>query len=178
MRALTFVLSAALIFGVTTNSAAQSGRDAAGAAGQQMSKETEFAQKAAAGGKMEVEMAQTAANKAINADVKAFANRLIKDHTAANQELMKIMKTKRIADAPAAPKQDAWQSQTGAAFDRGFVDHAIEHHEKDIALFETESKSGSDPELKAFATKTLPALREHLKIAQGLKSKVPGTTKQ
>jgi putative membrane protein len=41
-------------------------------------------------------------------------------------------------------------------------------HEKDVALFEKQSTSGSDTELRTFAAKTLPKLREHLDMARSL----------
>ena len=64
--------------------------------------DAEFVQKAAAAGRMEVEHGKMAASKASNAQVKAYANTLVKDHTAANQELMTIAKRKNItiADQP------------------------------------------------------------------------------
>lgn len=138
----------------------------------------EFAQKAAAGGKKEVEGAKFAASKAANGDVKTFAERLVKDHTAANQELASLMKTKQLT-VPSAAKEapEAWRNQSGTAFDRAYINHAIDHHEKDIAMFEAEASNGTDAELKAWAARKLPTLREHLKIAQDLKGKL-GTTNQ
>jgi putative membrane protein len=153
------------------------------------SADMEFARKAAEGGKKEVESAKMAASKATNADVKAYANRLIADHTKANNELQSLMKNKRMSPAPAdkgdmanrgdkADKSDraamgdeSWRQQTGAAFDRAWIEHAIADHEKTIALFETETREGTDAELKAWAQKTLPTLREHLQQAQNLKTK-------
>jgi putative membrane protein len=146
---------------------------------QKMSSDHQFAHKAAMGGQKEVASAKFAAGKASNAAVKALANKLITDHTAANNELMSLMKTKRITpekDSKAEP--EPWRSQAGAAFDRAYVDHVITHHEKDIAMFEAEAKDGTDPELKAWAEKKLPALREHLKMAQDAKSKLSTTTNQ
>ena len=147
--------------------------------------DAEFAQKAAMGGKHEVDGAKFAVNKAQNADLKALANRLIKDHTAASNELSTIMKTKKIAmggemhDSKMGEKKDqsneSWRSNSGAAFDRAYVDHLIMEHEKSIALYETEASSGSDAELKAFAAKTLPTIKEHLKAAQDIKAKLPTT---
>ena len=141
-----------------------------------MSADTEFAQKTAMGGKHEVEGAKFAAGKTSHAGVKAFANKLVKDHTAANNELMSIMKKKQIpmaADDKTAP--EPWRDQTGAAFDRAYIEHAITEHEKGIARFEAEAKDGGDAELKAWAGKKLPTLREHLKAAQDLKAKLPTT---
>jgi putative membrane protein len=150
--------------------------------------DAEFAQKAATGGKHEVDGAKFAVNKAQNADLKALANRLIKDHTAASNELSTIMKNKKIAMGPdmhkdqamkgepkAEPSNESWRSATGPAFDRAYVDHLITEHEKSVTLYETEANSGSDAELKAFASKTLPTIKDHLKAAQDLKAKLPTT---
>jgi putative membrane protein len=176
---LTPVLTVALAVG-TTSAFAQTTRpdqpSAQDAKGKAMSADVEFAQKAAKGGKHEVDGARFAASKASHAGVKAFANKLVKDHTAANNELTSLMKKKQIAmpaDDKAAP--EPWRQQTGAAFDRAYIEHAISAHEKDIALFEAEAKDGGDAELKAWAAKKLPALREHLKTAQDVKAKLPTT---
>ena len=59
--------------------------------------DTEFVQKAAMAGRMEVEHGKMAAAKASNAQVKAFGNTLVKDHTAANQQLMALAKRKNIS---------------------------------------------------------------------------------
>ena len=86
-----------------------------------MSADQDFAQKAAMGGKHEVEGAKFAAGKATNASVKSFANKLVKDHTAANNELMSLMKKKNItAGADDKPAAEAWRNETGAAFDRAY----------------------------------------------------------
>jgi putative membrane protein len=160
------------------------------------SPDAEFAQKAANGSKHEIDGAKFAVNKAQNAEVKALANRLIKDHTAAANELSTIMKNKKIAmggpdmhsdaakrdqtatdkpDQKDQPGNESWRSASGPAFDRAYVDHLITEHEKSITLYETEANSGSDAELKAFASKTLPTIKDHLKAAQDLKAKLPTT---
>ena len=168
------------------------------------SSDAEFAQKALMGGKHEIDGAKFVLSKTTNADVKALANRLIKDHEAANNELSSLMRpdaakpdatkpdaarpdaTRPDATRPDATKPDAtrpdaakdsesWRSLSGAAFDRGYADHLIGEHQKTITLYETEANSGSDAKLKAFAAKTLPTIREHLKAAQDLRSKL-GTT--
>src|SRR6478735_4057462 len=140
-----------------------------------MGTDSEFANKAANGGKHEVEAGKFAAAKASSAEVKAYANRLVTDHTKGNQELMQLMKSKHITAKDGKAEPEPWRSQSGAAFDRAFIDGAIADHEKDIALFEAEAKDGTDADLKAWAAKTLPTLREHLKAAQDLRSKLPST---
>ena len=138
-----------------------------------MSADADFAKKAAMGGKKEVTEGKMAAGKAKSADVKALANRLVTDHTAANKQLMAIMQSKHITGtAPAEKEAEPWKTQTGAAFDKAWVDHVIEDHQKDIAEFEQEANNGTDQQIKAFASATLPTLREHLKMAQDAKSKL------
>ena len=144
-----------------------------------MSADHQFAHKAAMGGQHEVAGARFAAGKASNAAVKTLANKLVTDHTAANNELMKLMRTKRIApEKDAKGEPEAWRNQAGAGFDRAYVDHVIAEHEKTITLFEDEAKNGTDAELKAWAEQKLPTLREHLKMAQDTKSKLATTSNQ
>ena len=59
----------------------------------------------------------------------------------------------------------------GAAFDRAYLQHMVKDHEDDVQLFSTQAKQGQDPELKAFAAKTLPTLEEHLSIVRNLAEK-------
>jgi putative membrane protein len=170
---LALILSSGA-FAQAPGTAQQPARDAAM---KSAGADVDFAHKAATGGKHEVEGAKIASGKASNPAVKSYANMLVKDHTAANNELMSLMKKKQITPPATTEKPaEAWRQQTGAAFDRAYVDHAIAEHEKDIALFEAESKNGQDAELKAWAGKKLPTLRDHLKQAQDLKSKLQSTS--
>jgi putative membrane protein len=61
---------------------------------------------------------------------------------------------------------------SGAEFDREYMRHQVKDHEKAIALFEGQANRGSDADLKAFASKTLPKLREHQQMAQSIAAKV------
>lgn len=142
-RTLIPVLTAGLALALSSGAMAQTSRPdqppARDTTMKPMSADAEFAQKAAMGGKHEVEGAKFAAGKASNAAVKAFANKLVKDHTASNNELMSMMKKKQIPmGREGQPAPEPWRDQTGTAFDRAYIEHAITEHEKDIALFEAE----------------------------------------
>jgi putative membrane protein len=133
-----------------------------------------FIEEAANSGMFEVQVAQLAATKASDANVKSFAGMLVDQHTAANNELVKIANAKGV-ELPAAPKRalrrdiEKLGKKSGDEFDRDFVRNVgIKAHEKDIKLFEKASKSVKDAELKAFVDKTLPSLREHLAAAEKL----------
>ena len=58
--------------------------------------------------------------------------------------------------------------KTGADFDRDYSKMMLSDHNKDVSAFEKQSTKGADPDLKAFATRTLPILQEHLQMAKAL----------
>jgi putative membrane protein len=133
-----------------------------------------FLEAAAGSGMFEVEIGQLAAAKASDANVKSFASMLVDQHTAANNELVKIANARGV-ELPAAPKRSLRKEieklgkKNGDEFDRDFVRQVgVKAHEKDIKMFEHASKDVLDPELKAFVDKTLPVLREHLAAAEKL----------
>ncbi|HEX2543763.1 MAG TPA: DUF4142 domain-containing protein [Ramlibacter sp.] len=133
-----------------------------------------FVEQAAASGMFEVQVSQLAASKAGDAAVKSYASMLVDHHTAANNELTKLANAKGI-ELPAAPPRamrkdvEKLGKKSGEDFDREYVrEVGIKAHQKDIKLFENASKNVKDADLKGFADKTLPVLREHLAAAQKL----------
>jgi len=137
----------------------------------------EFAMKAAEGGQFEVKAAQLAEQKASSQEVKSLAQKIQQDHTAANNELMALAKQKNI-DLPTnltgacQEKYDMLQKLDGPAFDEAYIHCMIGDHLKDILSFDKEAKKGTDQEIKQWASKTVPTLREHLSrtatVAQSL----------
>ena len=127
-------------------------------------------------GTMEVEAGKIASEKAQNAEVKSFAQRMVTDHTKANQELASIAEKKKLVPPPMGKKfkneMDKLNKYSGADFDKQYMDRMIKDHKDTISLFEKEAKDGKDEDLKAFASKTLPVLREHHQMAQDIYNKV------
>lgn len=137
-----------------------------------------FVTKAADGGHDEVQLAQLAAQRATNPEVKNFAQKLVDDHTKVNSELMSLASKKNVkvdADDDKDRSYKRLNKKSGAAFDEEFVEHMIDEHEKDIKLFEKASNEAKDPEVRAFASKHVGHLREHLQRAQGLRQAVMPT---
>jgi putative membrane protein len=133
-----------------------------------------FIEHAAGSGMFEVQIAQLAATKATDQNVKSFASMLVDQHTAANNELTKLANAKGV-ELPAAPPHamrrdiEKLGKKNGEEFDRDFVRNVgIKAHEKDIKAFQKASKDVKDADLKAFVDKTLPTLREHLAAAEKL----------
>lgn len=137
----------------------------------------DFAVKAADAGLTEVSAGKIAQDKAQDQRVKDFAAMMIQDHRKANEELKAIAANKNIT-LPTAPgeshqKQIAdLNSNTGAEFDQEFMDMMVDNHQKTIDLFEDAAEDVKDPELRAFATKTLPSLKKHLQEAEKLEDAI------
>lgn len=139
-----------------------------------------FVMEAAEGGLAEVELGKLAKDKASSDQVKEFAKRMVDDHSKANDELKSIAQSKSITlpsavNAKDKALNDRLSKLSGEQFDRAYMRHMVQDHRKDVAAFRTESKSGKDADVKAFAAKTLPTLEEHLKQAQDA-NKAVGTS--
>jgi putative membrane protein len=136
-----------------------------------------FVKKAADGGLAEVALAKLAQEKASSDEVKAFAAKLEKDHTQANTELTQVASQKNVT-LPSAPskmhqaKQDKLSKLSGAEFDKAYVAAMVEDHQKDVRDFQRQATSGADADVKAFAAKTLPTLKDHLQHVQELAKSV------
>lgn len=133
-----------------------------------------FVTKAAVGGMTEVELGKLAQQNGTAAPVKDFGSQMVADHTKANDELAQLAKSKglNVPPAPDAMHQkviDKFSKMNGAGFDRAYMAQMVTDHKQTIALLEKASKSAKDPDLKAFATKTLPTVRSHLTMLQQMK---------
>ena len=157
----TIHLAAAAIMGLATAAHADVSK-----------KDQEFITKAAAGGMYEVEAGKLAKAKGTSDGVKSYGEMLVNDHTAANEELKAIATSKgaTIPSALPADKTRKLEKISGAKdFDKQFVKQVGQSdHKTDISLFEKASKNADDPEVKAFAAKTLPTLKAHKEHADGL----------
>lgn len=136
-----------------------------------------FIKEAAEGGMSEVELGRLAQLKGSIEDVKKFGQRMVEDHTKANDKLKELAasKTLTLPEKPSATQEaakDRLMKLSGAEFDRAYMRNMVQDHKSDVTAFRTESKSGHDPDVKAFATQMLPTLLDHLKSAQGIAPKV------
>jgi putative membrane protein len=134
----------------------------------------QFAIDAASGGVTEVELGRLAQKKGYDPRVKNFGAMMVKDHSKANDELQALAKAKNItlpaSVLPADQKViDELTTKEGRDFDRMYVKDMIDDHKNDIKTFEHASKNCQDPDIKAFASKTLPVLRNHLDAINTIK---------
>jgi putative membrane protein len=131
-----------------------------------------FMERAAEGGMAEVALGKVARERATDPQVKAFAQRMEEDHGKANQELMQLAGTKGV-ELPKEPERSAKRDaermsamKPGPDFDRAYMKHMVDDHKKTVTEFGKASREARDPEVKAFATKQLPTLENHLELAQ------------
>jgi putative membrane protein len=130
-----------------------------------------FVEEAAIGGMAEVEMGNLAGQKAGSDAVKQFGQRMATDHSKANDELKQVASTKGV-QVPASldhkhqRELDKLSKKSGADFDKAYMSLMVDDHKKDVAEFRKEAGSAKDPDVKSFASKTLPTLQEHLQLAQ------------
>jgi putative membrane protein len=133
----------------------------------------EFVTKATQGGLTEVQLGQLAVEKATDPAIKDFGQKMVTEHGKANEEL-KALATSKNATPPMkfSRKEDSTiadlQKVSGAEFDRAYAKVMLKDHKKDVKEFKDAAKDLKDPELKAFAEKTLPVLEEHLKMEEQL----------
>ena len=141
----------------------------------------EFVEQAGTGGLAEVEMGELGAKKATNGQVKAFAKQVVADHTKANQELVTASKGKGVQVPSSrtalhkATIEKFQQQEAGKSFDRDYMEQMVEDHKAAVELFETAADDEKlDLDLRSYAKRVLPTLREHLKQAQTIQSKLAG----
>lgn len=128
--------------------------------------DSEFAIKAASGGLMEVELGKLAGQKAQNQQVKDFGAMMVSDHSKANEELKTLTASKNITIPATLSEEhqkhvDDLAKLSGAEFDKEYVKLMVDDHKEDIDLFKSASSDAKDPDVKAFASKTLPTLQKH-----------------
>jgi len=160
--------------------AASSGQTASGQSGSELGKaDQSFLRKAAEGGIAEVQLGQLAQQQGSSPEVKAFGQRMVTDHQAANEKLQTIAQNMNEQLPISLSKHDQneltkLQSLQGSAFDKEYVKDMRSDHRKDIKEFEHEAEHGTDAQLKQFADGTLPTLKEHLAMAE----KLPTSTRE
>ena len=128
-------------------------------------KDKTFLKKAAKGGIMEVAMGKLASEQGQSAEVKKFGERMVTDHSKANDELKSIAKKKGVK-LPSKDLSEKWKS------DKDYMDAVVKDHEKDLAEFQEEAKEGTDSDLKEFAEETAKVVQEHLDLAKETQSKL------
>ena len=170
--ATTIAIALAACLVVPATSGAR--KDTKAAHGKSAPGPQQFIKNAAAGGMAEVKLGELAEQNAHSDAVKSFGKRMRDDHSKANGELEDLAAKKNVTlptdvDAQAKATYARLSKLKGADFDRAYMNAMLQDHRHDVAEFQRASKS-SDPDVQAFASKTLPTLHSHLDEAQQIAS--------
>jgi len=140
----------------------------------------QFVRQAAQNGMAQEQLSQLAQSQTAAPAIRRFAAQMITDHRKVNAELKSIAAAKGI-DLPRelAPVHvsslESLRAESAAGFNDAYIALTKREHLKNIALFEATTRAGfSDVELKAFASRTLPMLKEHLDSARAFLEPITG----
>ncbi len=155
-----------------------------------------FVQQVLKSGEEEVVIATLGAEKAQNSDLKQFAQMLVSDHSALNEQLRLLAQRNGATPAPrdgsrrggtdsasppsatapgaapSSPKLQQLGQLSGSEFDKKFLEIMIEGHEKSVELYSAEAEKGANPAVKKLATEALPKIKEHLQQAKSLQQQL------
>jgi len=93
-------------------------------------KPSQFIKEATAGGIAEVELGRLAVERASSPEVKSFGQRMVDDHSKANQDLKAVALRKKVAipealDSKATAERDHLASLSGTQFDRAYMEAMV-----------------------------------------------------
>jgi putative membrane protein len=136
----------------------------------------QFVEKVAVSDMFEIQAGQLALAKSPDSDTKPFAEKMVADHQKTSSELKSLVDSGKVkAKLPTALDSthqkmlDDLKAKNGKDFDQAYDQSQVKAHKDAVMLFDAYSKGGDDPELREWAAKTLPHLREHLSMAEKLK---------
>jgi len=138
---------------------------------------TSFLKDAADGGMAEVQIAQMAQDKANNQRVKDFASMMVRDHSAANDQVKQLasQRSVNLPDSISTKHQKAksdLEKKEGKAFDKAYIDAMVKGHQQVIDMFKKASKNVTDTQVKSFIDNTLPTIKMHLDSAKAIQKSI------
>jgi len=149
--------------------------------GQLSARDYKFLKEAASGGMAEVELGEMAKTRGTDQSVRSFGERMVTDHKKANDELKQIASSKGVTIPTEVASSDRTtfdklQKASGAQFDKEYASAMLKDHRKDIKEFKDAADDVKDPDLKAFAQKTVGTLQDHLRQAEDMARTVKAET--
>jgi putative membrane protein len=136
--------------------------------------DAKFLLAAAQGGMTEVKLGEVAASQGVSEEVKNFGRKMVKDHSAINDDLKSLAAKKGVTlpDALDAKHQgtlDKLTALTGSSFDDAYIAAMIKGHKQTAKAFKAEAAATQDADIKGFLDKSVPVVEEHLKLITDMK---------
>ena len=136
-----------------------------------------FIKEAAIGDAAEIQLGQMAQEKASNPKVKQFGQRMVKDHSQADDQLKGIAQSQHISlptelDPPHKAAAAELSQKAGSQFDQAYMRMMVQDHTKTVNKFKREGTASHDPTVKNFAEQSLPILQSHLQEARQIQAQL------
>ena len=146
---------------------------------EMVSPDVKFADQAFRMGEGEIQLGKLIQEKAVTPGVKAFGGLLVRDHTEMNVSLSRIARDQTMTLPTNLLSKDQalqfkLQNVSGVRFDRTYLQAMVKDHKNDLKGFRKEAKSGQNPQIKEFASQSLPVLRAHLEQAKAALAELSG----
>lgn len=131
-----------------------------------------FLERVASASRVEIELGELARQKGMRDEVKAFAERMVEDHTKAAEEVARLARSRGV-EIKADPQRDLREdvkemnALVGPEFDRAYMKRMLEEHDEALELFEKHAESAKDPDVRAFARRHLVVMQGHHGAALG-----------
>jgi len=128
------------------------------------------------GNMTEIDLGRLAQQKAASAEVKAFGEMLVRDHTKA-LDALKQAAAQQDLQVPAMVNEkhrelrDRLSMLTGSEFDRAYINAMVDAHEATVKKLEDRKDAGVDA-LQQFASTILPTVQQHLEQAKQIRDKL------
>jgi putative membrane protein len=185
MKKYIFILGTLLlVWGCSNNSSSdKDSKEIAEDANEERFEDTEreddieFVMDAADGGMLEVQLAELAMANGSSAEVKNFAQTMVKDHSQANEELKMLAANKNIV-LPTSLSDDNQKDfndlsqKTGVEFDKAYCEYMVKDHKNDLDEFKEEADKGEDADIRSWAAGKVSTLEHHLTMAESMKEVV------
>jgi putative membrane protein len=135
--------------------------------GNLTSGERNFLQSAAEINATEVQLGRIAAQKSNDPNIQKIGEGLVRDHTAANQQLQRLASSKGVAitEQPTSSQQrmiNSLSQTSGERFNKQFLRQTRLSHERALSLFERASRRAQDSDIRTWAGQMVPSVQEHL----------------
>lgn len=146
-------------------------------AGREPTTDQEFLVWAIACEVAEVKIAERAVENAEKPEVKKLAQRVLEDHKKTRDALMEQARKMKVGVVEGLNQEhreiyDRLGKVEGQEFDRTYLRHLVEGHEKGVKMYRKWAKDARDTDLRATAEKALSTAKDHLERAKDLGDKV------
>ncbi|MBC8122579.1 MAG: DUF4142 domain-containing protein [Gemmatimonadaceae bacterium] len=129
------------------------------------------------GNKKEVALSNMALQKATSSAIKQYAQQMIDYHKQSDGKIVQLAQMQKV-NLPEGPStsmhsvMDRLSALSGSSFDKAYMDELVEDHNRNVYVYRMQAERGTDNDVRAFATQSLPEIESHLASARSISQQV------